>query len=40
MGSPGKIVRHLDAEAIQRLRNSALNYQENAKRFSNQLNEV
>ena len=40
MGSPGKIVRQLDAEAIQRLRNSALNYQENAKRFSNQLNEV
>ena len=40
MGSLGKIVRQLDAEAIQRLRNSALNYQENAKRFSNQLNEV
>ena len=40
MGSPGKIVRQLDAEAIQRLRNSAFNYQENAKRFSNQLNEV
>ena len=40
MGSPGKIVRQLDAEAIQRLSNSAFNYQENAKRFSNQLNEV
>ena len=40
MGSPGKIVRQLDAKAIKRLRNSALHYQENAKRFSNELKEV
>ena len=40
MGSPGKIVRRLDAETIQGLRNSALHYQENARRFSTELDEV
>jgi carbonic anhydrase/acetyltransferase-like protein (isoleucine patch superfamily) len=40
MGTPGKIVRELDAAAIQGLRNSALHYQENANRFSNELREV
>ena len=40
MGSPGKIVRQLDAETIQGLRNSALHYQENARRFSTELDEV
>ncbi|WP_319823686.1 gamma carbonic anhydrase family protein [Thalassovita sp.] len=33
MGSPGKVVRDLDAAAIQRLTLSALHYQENARRF-------
>ena len=33
MGSPGKVVRELDADAIQRLTMSALHYQENARRF-------
>ncbi|WP_333714693.1 gamma carbonic anhydrase family protein [Yoonia sp.] len=37
MGSPGKIVRELDAAAIARLRLSALHYQENATRFANDL---
>lgn len=40
MGSPGKIVRQLDAETIQGLRNSALHYQENARRFSTELDVV
>jgi len=40
MGTPGKIVRELDAAAIQGLRNSALHYQQNANRFSNELREV
>ncbi|MAT87699.1 MAG: gamma carbonic anhydrase family protein [Aestuariivita sp.] len=40
IGSPGKIIRQLDAKAIKGLRNSALHYQENAKRFSNELKEV
>ena len=40
MGSPGKVVRELDVAAIQGLRNSALHYQENANRFSNELTEV
>ena len=33
MGAPGKIVRSLDDAAIERLRISALHYQENAVRF-------
>ncbi len=33
MGSPGKVVRELDAAAIQRLTFSALHYQDNARRF-------
>jgi carbonic anhydrase/acetyltransferase-like protein (isoleucine patch superfamily) len=33
MGSPGKVVRELDAEAIQRLTASALHYSQNAARF-------
>ncbi|NDV99231.1 gamma carbonic anhydrase family protein [Salipiger sp. PrR002] len=34
MGMPGKVVRQLDEAAIEGLRKSALNYQENARRFS------
>ena len=37
MGSPGKIVRQLDAAEIQGLQKSAMNYQENAKRFRDEL---
>ncbi len=33
MGSPGKVVRELDASAINALKASALHYQENAARF-------
>lgn len=33
MGVPGRVVRALDAEAIERLRVSARHYQENARRF-------
>jgi carbonic anhydrase/acetyltransferase-like protein (isoleucine patch superfamily) len=33
MGTPGKVVRELDAEAIQRLTASALHYSQNAARF-------
>ncbi|UMA66404.1 gamma carbonic anhydrase family protein [Roseivivax marinus] len=33
MGMPGKVVRELDAAAIQKLEASALNYQRNAARF-------
>lgn len=33
MGSPGKVVRELDAQGIQGLRASALNYQQNMRRF-------
>lgn len=33
MGAPGKIIRQLDAEAQERLINSALGYQANADRF-------
>ena len=35
MGSPGKVVRQLDAEAIAGLRMSAEGYQANARRFRN-----
>ena len=34
MGAPGKVVRQLDDAAIQKLRASALHYQQNADRFS------
>ena len=37
MGVPGKVVRELDSQAIQGLRNSALHYQENAARFAAEL---
>lgn len=37
MGVPGKVVRELDAAAIDGLRLSALHYQENAARFSRDL---
>ena len=40
MGSPGKIMRQLDAQEIQGLLNTALHYQENAKRFNNEIIEV
>jgi len=33
MGSPGRVVRELDAQAIETLRRSALGYQANARRF-------
>ncbi|RAP43260.1 gamma carbonic anhydrase family protein [Rhodovulum viride] len=33
MGAPGKVVRQLDEAAIERLRQSALHYQENARRY-------
>ncbi|PVH28728.1 gamma carbonic anhydrase family protein [Pararhodobacter oceanensis] len=33
MGAPGKVVRQLDAAAIERLRGSAVIYQENMRRF-------
>ena len=34
MGAPGKVVRDLDEQAINRLTLSALGYQQNAKRFA------
>ncbi|MCR8547168.1 gamma carbonic anhydrase family protein [Salipiger sp. P9] len=34
MGMPGKVVRQLDDEAIERLRRSARHYQENARRYA------
>jgi len=37
MGAPGKVVRQLDAQAIDGLRQSALNYQQNAVRFRRDL---
>lgn len=37
MGVPGKVVRELDAEAIEGLRLSALHYQQNAARFATSL---
>lgn len=40
MGSPGKVVRELDAAAIQRLTMSALHYQDNARRFRSSLKPV
>jgi len=40
LGAPGKIVRELDAQAIQMLRASAINYQENAARFFTSLKAI
>ncbi len=40
MGAPGKVVRELDAAAIDGLRASALHYQENAARFRRDLRAV
>jgi carbonic anhydrase/acetyltransferase-like protein (isoleucine patch superfamily) len=37
MGAPGKVVRELDAAAILSLTQSALHYQQNAKRFRDRL---
>ncbi|SFG08889.1 Carbonic anhydrase or acetyltransferase, isoleucine patch superfamily [Palleronia marisminoris] len=37
LGAPGKVVRQLDAQAIQMLKASALHYQENAARFASTL---
>jgi len=37
VGSPGKVVRSLDAEAIEGLRRSARHYQDNAARYRNGL---
>ena len=37
MGAPGKVVRELDAQAIEGLRLSALHYQQNAARFRRDL---
>ncbi|KAA9009186.1 gamma carbonic anhydrase family protein [Histidinibacterium aquaticum] len=40
VGMPAKVVRSLDAEAIEGLRLSALHYQENARRFREELRET
>jgi carbonic anhydrase/acetyltransferase-like protein (isoleucine patch superfamily) len=40
VGMPGKVVRTLDAGAINGLRASALNYQENAARFRDGLTKI
>ncbi|WP_299281869.1 gamma carbonic anhydrase family protein [uncultured Tateyamaria sp.] len=40
MGVPGKVVRALDEQAIQSLRASALHYQENMRRFRDEMTEV
>lgn len=40
MGAPGKIVRELDANAINGLKMSALHYQENAARFMQELRPI
>ena len=40
MGMPGKVVRALDASAIEGLRQSALHYQQNARRFAEGLRAV
>lgn len=37
MGAPGKVVRQLDDQAIARLKASALNYQDNMRRFRDSL---
>ncbi|PUB19404.1 gamma carbonic anhydrase family protein [Yoonia sediminilitoris] len=40
MGAPGKVVRELDEAAINALRASALNYQQNAARFRKDLKAI
>ena len=40
MGAPGKVVRELDAAAINGLKLSALHYQENAARFRQDLKAI
>ncbi|MEM9332784.1 MAG: gamma carbonic anhydrase family protein [Pseudomonadota bacterium] len=40
VGMPGKVVRELDENAIEGLRNSAKHYVANAKRFSKELKEL
>ncbi|QBF31884.1 gamma carbonic anhydrase family protein [Thalassococcus sp. S3] len=40
MGSPGKVVRELDAAAIKMLEGSALHYQNNMRKFRDQLTVV
>ena len=40
MGSPGRVVRELDAEAIGKLKGSALGYQANARRFASGLRAI
>jgi len=40
LGAPGKVVRDLDAGAIQALQASAAHYRENAARFASDLTEV
>lgn len=40
MGAPGKVVRNLDEKAIEGLRQSALHYQSNMRRFRGGLSEV
>jgi carbonic anhydrase/acetyltransferase-like protein (isoleucine patch superfamily) len=40
IGAPGKVTRMLDDEAIEKLRASALTYQNNARRFRDGLKEV
>lgn len=40
MGSPGKVVRDVDAALAEKLRQSALHYQENMRRFRADLKEV
>jgi len=40
MGSPGKVVRQLDEQAIKLLEASALHYQSNMRRYRDGLKEV
>ena len=40
MGAPGKVVRELDAQAIQMLTGSAIHYSENAARFRRDMKPV
>jgi carbonic anhydrase/acetyltransferase-like protein (isoleucine patch superfamily) len=40
LGSPGRVVRQLDADAVDALRASARNYQQNAARFAAGLHPV
>ena len=40
MGVPGKVIRQLDKAAIAKLRQSALNYRDNAVRFRSGLEAI